>query len=114
MNWFEKTTLETNNIRLIPLEFKHSDDLILAATDGNLWDLWFTTIPNKTTITQYIKKAIDDFDNSKGLAFVVVDKKTNTIIGTTRFANATPEHKRLEIGYTWYAKRYQKTYVNSE
>lgn len=49
-----------------------------------------------------------------GMAFAVVDKQTNHIIGTTRYTNAATEHRRLEIGYTWYAKSYQRTHVNSE
>ena len=76
--------------------------------------LWFTSVPSSENIDSYVAKAIEDFKQDKGLAFVVADKKSNTIIGTTRYMNATPEHRRLEIGSTWYARTFQKTYVNSE
>lgn len=114
MKWFKEISFETNNIKLIPINKSYKDDLLTAASDGNLPELWFTSVPSASTIDAYIEKAIDDFKQDKGLAFVVVDKKTNKIIGTTRYTNATPEHRRLEIGYTWYSLSYQKTYVNSE
>lgn len=114
LKWFNEVELETNHIKLIPMDKNHKNDLLTAASDGNLSDLWFTSIPTSSNIENYIEKAIDDFKQDKGLAFVVFDKKTNKIIGTTRYTNATPEHRRLEIGYTWYLQSYQKTYVNSE
>lgn len=112
--WLNEIVLETENIKLIPLKTHHKKDLILTSKDGNLSELWFTSVPNENYIENYIEKAINDFNQDKGLAFVVIEKKSNYIIGTTRFTNATPEHRRLEIGYTWYAKSYQKTFVNSE
>jgi len=112
--WFNEIVLETDNIKLIPITLNHKADLLAASTDGNLSELWFTSIPTLKNIDNYIEKAIEDFKLDKGLAFVVIDKKTNKIIGTTRYTNATPEHRRLEIGYTWYSQSFQKTYVNSE
>lgn len=114
MKWLKEISPETNNIKLIPINRSYKDDLLAAASDGNLSELWFTSVPDSSTIDAYIEKAIDDFTQDKGLAFVVVDKKTSKIIGTTRYTNATPEHRRLEIGYTWYSLSYQKIYVNSE
>lgn len=112
--WFREVILETNNIKLIPMNITHKADLTDASADGNLSELWFTSVPSINNIDNYMSKAIDDFEQDKGLAFVVIDKKTNKIIGTTRYTNATPEHKRLEIGYTWYSQIFQKTHVNSE
>lgn len=112
--WFNEVVLETNNIKLLPLSITHKADLINASADGNLSDLWFISVPTINNIDNYIAKAIEDFKQDKGLAFIVVDKKANKVIGTTRYTNATPEHKRLEIGYTWYSQTFQKTYVNSE
>lgn len=109
--WFSEVVLETNNIKLIPINITH---LINSSADGNLSDLWFTSVPTTSNIENYIAKAIEDFKLDKGLAFIVLDKKTNKVIGTTRYTNATPEHRRLEIGYTWYSQTFQKTYVNSE
>lgn len=114
MSWFKEVTLETAHVKLLAISPQHKDELVLAAADGNLTELWVTAIPSASTVDDYIAKAIDDFKLDKGLAFVVIDKKTNTVIGTTRYTNAIPESRRLEIGYTWYAKSFQKTYVNSE
>ena len=112
--WFNEVVLETDNIKLLPINITHKADLINSSVDGNLSDLWFTSVPTTNNIDDYITKAIEDFKQDKGLAFTVVDKKTNKVIGTTRYTNATPEHRRLEIGYTWYSQTFQKTYVNSE
>lgn len=112
--WFNEVILETNNIKLLPVNVAHKEDLLNASADGNLSDLWFTSVPTLNNIDNYITKAIEDFKLDKGLAFIVIDKKTNKVIGTTRYTNATPEHRRLEIGYTWYSRTFQKTYVNSE
>lgn len=114
MKWLEKTVLQSENIKLIPLEEQHVHDLALAASDGNLWELWYTSVPDDQTISKYVQKAIEENRNDTSLAFAVIHKKTNTVIGTSRYTNATSEHKRLEIGYTWYAETYQKTYVNTE
>lgn len=112
--WFKEVVLETNNIKLLPINESHIADLIAATNDGNLSELWFTSVPTEDNVENYIEKAIEDFRLDKGLAFVVIDKKTNKIIGTTRYTNATPEHRRLEIGYTWYSQSFQRSYVNSE
>jgi N-acetyltransferase len=112
--WFNEVVLETDNIKLHPINLNHKEYLINASAEGDLFNLWFTAVPTLSNIDSYITKAIEDFKLDKGLAFVVIDKKTSKVIGTTRFTNATPEHRRLEIGYTWYSKSFQKTYVNSE
>ncbi len=114
MKWLNEVVLETDNVKLIPLQREHRDALVATASDGNLWELWFTSVPSETTIDAYLNKALADFKNDTALPFAVVDKRINKIIGTTRFANAVSEHRRVEIGYTWYAKSYQKTHVNSE
>lgn len=112
--WLNEIVLETELVKLIPLKLNHKEDLLIAAEDGNLSNLWFTSVPSQNNIDSYLEKAINDNKQDTGLAFVVIDKKTNKVIGTTRYTNATPEHKRLEMGYTWYSKSFQKTYVNSE
>lgn len=114
MKWLTEIELESPHVKLLPIRAAYKDDLLTAAQDGNLSELWFTSVPSPGNIDSYIAKAIDDFEQDKGLAFVVLDKPSGRIIGSTRYTNAAPEHRRLEIGYTWYAKSYQKTYVNSE
>lgn len=112
--WFKEIVLETERIKLVPLRLDYKEDLLNAAKDGDLGKLWFTSVPTVDTIDDYMDKAINDFKLDKGLAFAVIDKKSDKIIGTSRYTNATPEYKRLEVGYTWYAKSYQKSFVNTE
>jgi RimJ/RimL family protein N-acetyltransferase len=88
--WLKEVILETDNVKLLPINEIHKTDLLTASFDGNLSELWFTSVPTENSIDIYIKRAIEDFKLDKGLAFVVVDKKTNQIIGTTRYTNATP------------------------
>ena len=113
-SWFKEIVLETERIKLVPLRLDYKEDLLNAAKDGDLGKLWFTSVPTVDTIDDYMNKAINDFKLDKGLAFAVIDKKSDKIIGTSRYTNATPEYKRLEVGYTWYAKSYQKSFVNTE
>ena len=111
--WLRQITLEGAFVKLEPLERKHNHALMNAAADGNLWDLWYTAIPTHETVDAYIDKALTEYEEDKSLPFVVIDKQTDRIVGTTRYMNATPVHKRLEIGSTWYAKSAQRTGINT-
>lgn len=113
-NWLASITLEGQKVKLIPLEASHKEALLKAASDGKLWELWFTSVPSKERIDSYLKQAFDEQQKGSSLPFVILDKSTGELIGTTRYCNAVSEHKRLEIGYTWYAKKYQRTGVNTE
>lgn len=112
--WLNEIELEGSLVKLIPLRRDHREDLLRAAADGELWKLWYTSVPSEKTIDAYINWVLSEWEKDKALPFVVVEKKTNKIIGSTRFCNATPEHRRVELGYTWYAKSFQKTGVNTE
>lgn len=111
---FEEVELEAESIKLIPLKKEYARDLAIASSDGKLWELWFTSVPNQEKIDDYIAHALKEKDKGTALPFVVLDKKTNKIIGSTRFCNADLVNKRLEIGYTWYSKSYQRSSVNTE
>ncbi|MEZ4884828.1 MAG: GNAT family N-acetyltransferase [Chitinophagales bacterium] len=113
-NWLTPITLEGQKVKLIPLDHSHKEALLKAANDGELSELWYTFVPSIATIDNYLDVAFEDQKKGNALPFVVVDKASGQIIGTTRYCNATPEHRRLEIGYTWYAKSYQRTGVNTE
>ncbi|MCJ2376709.1 GNAT family N-acetyltransferase [Vibrio sp. ZSDZ34] len=111
--WLKDIELNSDVVRLVPLQKEHRDDLVNAAADGKLWTLWFTSVPSEHSIDDYIETALQDKKLGRSLPFVVIEKSTNKVIGSTRFCNADPKNKRLEIGYTWYAKRYQRSAVNS-
>lgn len=113
-DWFKNIRLEGKHVELLPLESSHKEELVKAASDGKLWELWYTSVPSAETIDAYIDEALNAKTNGTAYPFVIIDRKNGRIIGSTRFCNATPEHKRLEIGYTWYAKAYQRTAANTE
>lgn len=112
--WIDISILEGDTIALLPLDASHQDALLTAAKDGILWELWYTSVPSSATINNYLDKALAEKENGQAYPFVVFHKKTKQIIGSTRYYNLQPEHHRLEIGYTWYAKSYQRTRVNTE
>lgn len=112
--WLEEVVLETESLRLLPLRESHKEALIAAASDGELWKLWFTGVPSKESVDQYIAQALADHALGLALAFVVEDKQSGAIIGSSRFCNAVAPHRRVEIGYTWYAKSFQRSKVNTQ
>ena len=112
--WIDISILEGDTIALLPLDASNQDALLTAAKDGILWELWYTSVPSSATINNYLDKALAEKENGQAYPFVVFHKKTKQIIGSTRYYNLQPEHRRLEIGYTWYAKSYQRTRVNTE
>ncbi len=112
--WLNKIELEGKLVKLVPLTEKHREALLLAASDGSLWDLWYTSVPSEETIDGYIQQALSQKEQGTGYPFVVFHKETGKIIGSTRFCNADRSNRRLEIGFTWYARSHQKTGVNTE
>ncbi|WP_340678996.1 GNAT family protein [Paraglaciecola sp.] len=112
--WFTAVELKGKTVTLVPLKLEHAGALVNAAADGELWNLWFTSVPSQSSITAYIEFALAQQDLGKSLPFVVVDNSSQKIVGSTRFCNADTTNKRVEIGYTWYAKSVQKTVVNTE
>lgn len=106
----EPLTLEFNGIRVEPLGLHHADGLRAAASDGELWNLRITSVPEPHETEAYIRTALDT-DNR--LAFAVIDAATGTVIGTTSYHDIVPNIDRVEIGYTWYAKSRQRSHVNT-
>ena len=106
-------TLERDGIRLEPLSPEHYDGLVTAAADGELWNLWFTSVPDKGGTLTYIRDAVKGQSEGHMLPWAVRDLKNNTIVGTTRYHDIVPAIDRVEIGYTWYAQSCQRTNVNT-
>lgn len=107
--WLVEKTLQGKAISLLPLKREHAKALVRAASDGQLWNLWYTSVPTDASIDAYIDAALTQQEKGHVLPFVVVENKTQKIIGSTRFCNADSSNKRVEIGYTWYAQSHQKT-----
>lgn len=101
----------------ITLRLMREDDanaLIHAAADGDLWTLPFTSVPSVATAADYIQTALDGFREETVLPFVTILNRDQNIIGSTRFWKMDLSHRRLEIGHTWIARSWQKTFVNTE
>lgn len=112
--WIEPITLTGLRVVLEPLSLEHLDGMINAVKDGELWKLWFTSIPAPEKAEAYIKTALEMRENAGAMPFIVRERESNKIIGSTRYFNVDDGNQRLEIGYTWYSESYQRTAVNSE
>ena len=112
--WIEPVTLTGTNVILEPLSLEHADGMVSAVKDGELWKLWYTTIPSPDGVEEYIRIALDMREKLGALPFIVREKESNKIIGCTRYFNVDEVNQRLEIGYTWYSESYQRTAVNTE
>ena len=99
----ERVILERDGIRLEPLSPEHYDGLVAAAKDGELWNLWFTSVPAPGAVMTYIGDAVRGQSDGQMLPWAVRDLKSNTIVGSTRYHDIVPAIDRVEIGYTWYA-----------
>jgi RimJ/RimL family protein N-acetyltransferase len=112
--WIEPVTLSGEHVRLVPLERSHAEPLAAAAADGELWKLWYTHVPTADKTLDYIDAALQMRDQLGAQPFAVIDAKTGDVVGSTRYFNVETAHRRLEIGHTWYAKRVQRTGLNTE
>jgi N-acetyltransferase len=112
-HWATTTTLKGRHVSLQPLSLEHVPGLQQAARDGELWKLWFTSVPTPETTAQYVEQALSLSEHGKAMPFAVLDAN-GTVVGSTRYGNIDAEHRRLEIGWTWYAERVQRTALNTE
>jgi RimJ/RimL family protein N-acetyltransferase len=105
--------LEGGGIRLEPLTLDHHEALGAAASDGRLWDLWFTATPTPEGMEKYVADALQGQRDGHMLPWIVRDLPTGTVIGTTRYHDIVAAIDRVEIGYTWYSQSRQRTHVNT-
>ena len=106
-------TLTRDGIQMEPLSIEHRDGLSSAAADGQLWDLWYTSVPVPEKTADYIDAALAGQRDGHMLPWAVRELTGGTIVGTTRFHDIVPDIDRVEIGYTWYGSRWQRTQVNT-
>jgi RimJ/RimL family protein N-acetyltransferase len=105
--------LEDAHIALEPLSPAHVPALEAAAADGELWNLWFTSVPAPGQMAAYVDKALAGQRDGRMLPFAIREKRTGDLAGSTRFYDLVDDPKRAAIGYTWYAKRWQKSHLNT-
>jgi RimJ/RimL family protein N-acetyltransferase len=108
-----RTVLEGHGIRLEPLTVEHADGLRAAASDGRLWELWFTAVPEPEKVEAYIETALAGERAGHMLPWAVRDVASGQIVGSTRYHDIVPAVERVEIGYTFYAKSRQRSFVNT-
>jgi N-acetyltransferase len=106
-------TLEGHGVRLEPLGYEHEEGLAVAAADGRLWELWFTSVPHPEQTHSYISTGLAGQRDGHMLPWAVRDLESGAIVGSTRYHDIVTAIDRVEIGYTWYAKRCQRTHVNT-
>lgn len=112
--FLQAVTLRGEHVSLEPLQREHAEALRAAAGDGKLWQLWYTSVPTPENTETYIEQALAMQAQGIALPFVVRALASGEIVGSTRYCNADAGHRRLEIGYTWYAERVQRSAVNTE
>jgi RimJ/RimL family protein N-acetyltransferase len=112
--FIEPLTLRGTIATLEPLAAGHVPALAAAAQDGELWRLWYTAIAPPDRMGEYVATALDMRERLDAMPFVVRDHASGEIVGCTRYFNVDTKNRRLEIGHTWYARRVQRTSLNTE
>jgi RimJ/RimL family protein N-acetyltransferase len=107
-------TLEGQHTRLEPLSLAHQEALIAAAEDGKLWNSIVTIVPARDTVAEYVEAALSAQAQGSELPFVIIQKVTGRVVGTTRFYFIQPHQRNAAIGYTWVSASAQRTAVNTE
>ena len=113
MAYIEPVTLSGRGILLEPLALNHEAGLRAAAADGELWKLRVTSVPEPEQTRKYIEDALAMREAGTRFAFAVLEAKTGTVLGCSSYHDIVPAVRRVEIGWTWYARRCQRTHVNS-
>ena len=113
MAFVEPVELQARGSRLVPLALAHEAGLRAAAADGELWNIRVTSVPEPEKTRQYIEDALAVREAGNRFAFAVLDAANGDVLGSTSFHDILPAVKRVEIGYTWYAKRCQRSHVNT-
>lgn len=113
MAFVEPVTLTGRGIRLEPLERAHHDALEEAAADGELWRIRVSSVPEPGGMAGYIEQALASRAAGDRFPFAVIEEATGRVLGSTSFHDIAPAVRRVEIGYTWYAKSVQRTHVNT-
>jgi len=111
--WIEPVQLQGRHVRLEPLAVTHVEGLRAATADGELWRLWYTSVPAPEGVSAYVEKALALRQSGAAMPWAVLDAN-GAVVGSTRYGNIDAEHRRVEIGWTWYAKRVQRTALNTE
>ena len=113
MAFVEPVTLRGHGLRLEPLALTHEAGLAAAAADGALWRIRVTSVPEPQETRAYIETALQMREAGSRLAFAVLDDASGRVLGSSSYHDIVPAIRRVEIGYTWYARSVQRTHVNT-
>lgn len=113
MAFVQPVVLSRHGVRLEPLVLEHEDGLRAAAADGQLWKLRVTSVPEPDNTRAYIETALQMRQEGSRFAFAVIDEATGRVLGTTSYHDILAPVRRVEIGYTWYARSVQRSHVNT-
>ena len=113
MSFVQAVTLSGRGVEMVPLGLEHEAGLRTAAADGELWKLRITSVPEPEQTRAYIETSLAGRDTDARFAFAVLDQASGTVLGSSSYHDILPAVKRVEIGYTWYAARCQRTHINT-
>ena len=113
MNFVEQVTLQGRHATLEPLGPQHTDEIRAAVQDGELWKLWYTSVPSPQALQGWLEAALA-MRAQGDMPFVIRDMRDGSIVGSTRYFRADAVNRRVEIGHTWHARRAQRTGINTE
>ena len=114
MSWLQPVTLRGASVTLAPLSHEHHDGLVEAVQDGELWKLWYTTIPSPDGMRAEIDRRLGLQEKGSMLPFAVIDHVTRKAVGMTTYMNVDAVHHRVEIGSTWYRASVQRSSLNTQ
>jgi len=113
MAFVEPVTLRARGVVLAPLDTSHVEGLRCAAADGSLWQIRVTSVPRPEDTQKYIEDALNARAAGNRFPFVVLDESTSEVLGSTSYHDIVESVRRVEIGWTWYARRAQRSHVNT-
>ena len=113
MSWLQPVTLQSARVTLAPLDRSHHDALREAVADGELWKLWYTTVPPPEKMADEIERRLKLQSDGAMLPFTVIDNSSGKPVGMTTFMNVDAHNRRVEIGSTWYRQSVQRSDVNT-
>ncbi|HEX5580113.1 MAG TPA: GNAT family protein [Gemmatimonadaceae bacterium] len=107
-------TLTGRHVRLVPLGEEHLPALCAVGLDPELWRLTVSRVASEADMGRYVAEALAARDRGTALPFVTTLADDGRVVGSTRLANYAPTHRRVEIGWTWIARPWQRSAVNTE
>jgi RimJ/RimL family protein N-acetyltransferase len=114
MGFADSVSLHGQSVSLVPLAYSHEENLADALRDGELWSLWYTSIPTPERLRAEIDRRLELHGKGSMIPFAVIEESTGEAVGMTTFMNIDAANRRVEIGSTWYRKRVQRTALNTE